>query len=473
MALARPQRKSPPYALIIFVFMWLLSTIFAVLFYMQSEKSKVQTAEAKKEIRTWVLEAEKPSYQDVVALVNDDGQRNSSVVSKLAEQIRALQARIDSTAGGESLVQSTKSLVETNGRIDVALKNVGEEATPALIQALTNMQNKVRTESARIRTLETEKTGLVSEIAKARTEYQARDEAAQKSIAETKRLLDSVQTELTSTKAEVESVLTRTSGEKETLAKKFEADLQQRNNALEKVNEGLDKSRAEVMRLRGELAKLKPRLEPTMATLPDGKIIRVTKGTNMVFLNLGKNDRIEPGMTFGVYDPEAKIADTKDKKEPTKASIEVVEVWDNESLARIQTGTAIEGDVFASPIYHRENPRKFHFVVFGDFDLDGDGIYTAVERDRMVRLVQSHGGIVDDEISTLTDFLVLGVMPSASSPAFTPNSDQAKALDATRKTEQKQFDTLVTKAKEFAIPVFNANRFLAMVGYYNNTYVRR
>ena len=94
MALARPQRKSPPYALIIFVFMWLLSTTFAVLFYMQSEKSKVQTAEAKKEIRTWVLEAEKPSYQDVVALVNDDGQRNSSVVSKLAEQIRALQARI-------------------------------------------------------------------------------------------------------------------------------------------------------------------------------------------------------------------------------------------------------------------------------------------------------------------------------------------------------------------------------------------
>ena len=38
--------------------------------------------------------------------------------------------------------------------------------------------------------------------------------------------------------------------------------------------------------------------------------------------------------------------------------------------------------------------------------------------------------------------------------------------------EQARYDELIVSARRLAIPVLNANRFLAMIGYYNTTIVR-
>jgi hypothetical protein len=44
-------------------------------------------------------------------------------------------------------------------------------------------------------------------------------------------------------------------------------------------------------------------------------------------------------------------------------------------------------------------------------------------------------------------------------------------MEAKRKEEISKYAKLQTDAKNFAIPILDANRFFAYIGYYNNTIV--
>jgi hypothetical protein len=109
--------------------------------------------------------------------------------------------------------------------------------------------------------------------------------------------------------------------------------------------------------------------------------------------------------------------------------------------------------------------------VYGEFDLDGDGITTPGEREQLIRLIQNWGGVIDDQLTSQTDFLVAGALPGSSTRVFDPGSDEDKAREAARTAEQQVYSDLVAKARDYSIPVLNSNRFLAMIGYYNTTVV--
>jgi hypothetical protein len=187
------------------------------------------------------------------------------------------------------------------------------------------------------------------------------------------------------------------------------------------------------------------------------------------------------GLTFSVHDPRIGIKGSVDALKPGsenqdvgpaagKGGIEVEEVGGTESLCRItktMPGQIIQaGDLLSNPVYQTNKNRKNHFVVFGDFDLDGDGVATAAEHDRVVHLITEWGGVIDDKLSPQTDFLVLGSTPEApnSNADMTPGSPAATAIQ-----EAKEYDTIEDDAKHDGVPILNANRFLAMVGYYNTT----
>ena len=228
--------------------------------------------------------------------------------------------------------------------------------------------------------------------------------------------------------------------------------------------------------LEEQIKGLRPDVVTASGREPDGIIARTSTDTGEeVYINLGKPDHLQPGQTLRCMTRRRAYVSRPTLKRMSKGSIEVLDVGQNQSLCRVTyavKGQAMQvGDLIANPVYHQDKNRKFHFVVTGDFDLDGDGVATAAEHDRLVRMIETWGGVIDDNVSTQTDFVVAGSRPASPSLAVV-GSDQAGGVPEARTKRQQSFDEIIDEAKHSSVPILNANRFLAMIGYYNTTVVR-
>lgn len=212
---------------------------------------------------------------------------------------------------------------------------------------------------------------------------------------------------------------------------------------------------------------------------PDGTVQHVNAAAGEVYISLTSADHIKPGMTFTVYDPRLGVRYGTDEEAKGNGTLEVTDVRADSSVCRITSTTpnhAIQqGDLISNLVYHQDKNRKFHFVVFGDFDLDGDGIATAAERDRLVSMIKSWGGQIDNDVTSQTDYIVMGARPAP--PAIVEDKSDATAtapgsIADQRDKEDTRYDQIITEGKDLGIPVLNANRFLSLIGYYNTTIVR-
>lgn len=252
----------------------------------------------------------------------------------------------------------------------------------------------------------------------------------------------------------------------------LQRDLSQGQNTLaqrdEKIRQLENQVKALTTKLQGQ------RVDPTgpIVRQEDGHIIRVP-GDNTVYIDLGQGDQIIPGMTFEVYDrftriPQLPAGDEKDSKLQGKASIEVVRVGpaSSEAIITRQTRgeTLREGDVLSNLIYDRNT--KYNFVVHGNFDLDGDKVAQAGDAEVIKRLITQWGGRVVDQVNADTDFVVVGKEPEVQALPENPTPVQI-ADNQRQQAERKAYDELLARAGELNIPILNQNRFLHLIGYYN------
>ncbi len=244
------------------------------------------------------------------------------------------------------------------------------------------------------------------------------------------------------------------------------ADLQAQIDALNGERDLLKTRNAEMSRKLGAF-ELKA---PDPATLVDGRVIDVNAADGTVFLSLGRVDRVQPGMTFEVYEtPEAiQIDDRSGTAVRGKASIQVVRVADNTSTARITRGTTsrpvVRDDVLVNAVY--QPGMKYRFLVFGKFDVDQDGRPTADESDFVRSRIREWGGeVVDGE--TLTgdlDFLVLGAQPPMPPSLPTDATDAQYRAYMEARGAREAYDKLFSDAIEAQIPILNWNRFQVLTG---------
>jgi hypothetical protein len=236
---------------------------------------------------------------------------------------------------------------------------------------------------------------------------------------------------------------------------------------------------AQIQRMAAEIARLRDRLgdrraDPNRAVLAqsDGQIVRVPGG-GVCYINLGSGDRITPGLTFEVYDKLDGIPapgdPTNDLNLPAgKASIEVVKVVGPGTaecrITRQQIGSALsEGDIIANIVYDRYVTNRF--VVFGNFNIDGNGASTPQDAEIIKRLITQWGGEMMDDINADTDFVVLGKEPVVPEK---PDSEDPLQLAQYNESlaQSDRFRALAGKAIEYRLPVLNQNRFLYLVGYF-------
>jgi len=201
--------------------------------------------------------------------------------------------------------------------------------------------------------------------------------------------------------------------------------------------------------------------------LVDGRVIGVNIQDRNVFLDLGRDDRVVLGMTFEVYADGTAIRPNASGEYPQgKATVEIISVDQTSSTARIireSVGTPIiRGDAIANAVYDRN--KVYSFAVFGNFDTDGDGIATREEAQNIRALITEWNGVVTDDITGDTDFLVLGTKPPLP-PQPKPN-DPVELIQRyllLRQTAQK-YDQLFEAAQATGIPVLNQNRLYTLTG---------
>lgn len=203
------------------------------------------------------------------------------------------------------------------------------------------------------------------------------------------------------------------------------------------------------------------------AALVDARIVGVNPTAKEVYVGVGRRQHVVLGMTFEVYNVGAIIQpDADGNYPPGKASLEVVRVDENSSLARITRETrgnpVIQGDSVANAVY---DPRKIYtFCVFGSFDTNRDGVATPQEAADIETLIRDWGGQLSDGITGSTDFLVLGERPIL--PPEPKPDDPIELIQRYLRIKQnvQKYEDLFESAKRTSIPVLNQHRLDTLTG---------
>jgi len=460
-------RTAPPYALIAFIALWVVSTILAVLFYLQWNKAQQATEDLRRSTAKVYSPNDLSSVAPGINAQNNDP-AYPTTLGKAGEIIGQLTNKL--------LGNKTASVGESLEAADNALRNAGfqtsgQQGVP-VVTALQQISSELKSKTALLsdtqKTIDNLQKQLASNNDGNMTALQARD----KTIAELRKQVDDTNTNMTKSRQEKEDAIKKAQDDIQTA--KDDADKQVRDAVLQ------------VQQLKGEVAKLQADIKELQSRLaffrggkqgtvgePDGQIVRTNPAQGDVYINLTSHDRLTPGLTFTIYDRRNGVHYGTDEEAKGKGTIEVVEAGEQVSRCRIthtEPGQSVQpGDLISNVVYNSNKDRKLRFVVFGRIDLDGDNKATMDEHDRLISLIRQWGGVVDDEVSAQTDYLILGDEPQGIAGDDTPTPGSVADV---RSKEINRYHHLISQASTLSVPILNINRFLSMIGYYGTTVVR-
>lgn len=203
-------------------------------------------------------------------------------------------------------------------------------------------------------------------------------------------------------------------------------------------------------------------------SLVDARVIGLNPTANEVFLDIGREHKVPLGLRFRVYStPEQIRPDLNTGEYPQgKGVIEVTRIEGNTVRARIieeaRGNPIVRNDVVANAVY---DPNKtYRFLVYGNFDVNQDGIATASEAGQIEALIREWGGELTNDVDGRLDFIVLGEKPNLPPPP--PAGAPVEVLNEYIRLQRiaQRYDELFQIARQTAIPVLNENRLRTLVG---------
>jgi hypothetical protein len=293
----------------------------------------------------------------------------------------------------------------------------------------------------------------------------ARDEFQQQ-VAELEQELMRLSEQQSQQMAAKDEQLARQQAEAEAVSEEL-SDLKIAQQQREREHEiVLERLRTNLKTLEDQVRELKPGgFEPyDILTKADGRVLRAIPGSDVVYINLGAEDRIRPGMTFEVFEPTGHHRpDLRGK-----ASIEVIAALETTAECRLTRRTpgrpVLEGDVVVNIAYERNRLPKF--VVLGEFDLDYDGQKEFDGAEKVAAIIRAWGGRVTDEIDETTDFVVVGTGPQLPMlPGDQPVTDVIRSLADARLEQLQEYRQDLDQARALYIPIITQNQFLFLTGY--------
>ncbi len=464
MAVVRTARSTPPWALIIFVILWVLSTTVAVLLYLHVGKAQRTAVTYSRKLNRIILPSEMQSPMIQTMLANANGEH--SVVGMLLSGIDSLESKMI----GHVSKQPIRQITSIYGPVATTLQQA-HLSDKSLVAAVAELAANVQSQQARIKHLESRLTRQRTSFSTAQTTFTDNIETISQKLKTAHEQIAKLRRQLAAANGDLASQATVFQKQISVGQQKSVRDLETQVVKSQQLKQDIASLKLIVSDLRKQLAGFKAPSEGAGAILSQaqGKIISVGPGQNQVYINLGRAQKLPIGLTFAVYNPQLGVG--SGISGGGKGSIVVTHVGNFASICRINhvhAGQSIfTGDLISNPVFQKKG-RQFHFYVYGDFAVNGNHVATAQGRLEIVRLIKKWGGVIDHSLTSQTDFLVLGAPPASPSLSSAAAAlPQNKALVDARLAEQSKYSQLAAEAQRLSVPILNANRFLAMIGYYN------
>lgn len=456
------QSNASLYSAIFFAVVFIAATVFAVVFYLKSEDNRKMYLDTQSEMEELARGREKTE-------VGQRSGRNTYLgtmldyMDKLAENVGGVSTE-DATAEVQ-FNEIMSAIDQMYNQLNSAGFNTADQSLIRVMEMLNNQRIAAMELAA---ANENALKKLQNEFDAAQEAQQASLEKMQGDLKEQKQMADAIQQKYDDLQALIDDKF----GEQiSSLTDRYENtrdSLQEAQNELLQTTAQLNQAKERLDYYQGIIESIKPQpLKEIKAFIPDGQIVSVDPATGIVILNLGSDDHVYPGLTFAVYNKNAPIP--PDGK--GKAEVEIFDVEKRISIARIKPESVdpkqsiIAEDPIANLIWDADAANTF--IVAGEFDIDGDGRRDADGKEKIKQMIIDWGGQIADSVTIKTDFVVLGTKPMVGTRPDTTSLDyDPMALDKYEETVKAAefYDTVIEKASNFSIPVFDVSRFMYFIG---------
>ena len=441
-------------SLVVFVLATVFLLVLSIVFYASGRAQKEETGNLVKAFDVYATKNERSNdtIADLVAKADSSSQSVVSYLySELEERNRILtgnkNAKLEEIrAAFRETMSANSSLALTVGTLNRGLASRQAEVDSYLSQ-LASAKSTIKSLEDELQVLSQSKA---DEVERVKSEW---EDVQNQSI----KLNSEVNTLFTSRKERGEDMRSFL----EEIIVELEEELQYSRGENAKQAGALKILRQQ--RDIGELYKTDPSL------LVDGIVIGV-ENDNRVSINRGLQDKIRLGMSFEVYDRANQLQEDSEGNMPAgKASIEVVEVGETTSFAKVKRSTPnqpiLKNNVLVNAIYDPD--YSFSFLVHGVFDADGDG-NPETTNDFVKNRIKRWGGVVVEDNGQLPgdlDFLVLGIAPREPLSKLPMGASKAMEENYNRKQARYQnYIRLLEKARDAGVPVLTANRLQILTG---------
>jgi hypothetical protein len=183
--------------------------------------------------------------------------------------------------------------------------------------------------------------------------------------------------------------------------------------------------------------------------VPDAMVKSVNARERVLYIDVGWGDNLREQQTFSVFDKGTSgIMQAR-----PKGRITVMQVVDEHlAMCRIEedslTNIIVPGDVVFTPAW--EPGRPLRFAVAGLIDITGNN---KSDLDLLKSLIDINGGVLDDEVTVQTRFLIQGEN-RAEGPEGVLTSEQ-----------QAEFERKVMTATQIGVSRLSVDRLLSLMGW--------
>lgn len=450
MARVVQRRTSPPYLLIVFVFLFLIATTLAVLGFIG--KDEAQQANNDLQQRMGKLRDEQ---------------------NELQEQLQQLVMEVTGKSQGTAseAIQASKSAYRQRDAIAEQIQSnypdIGitlDTSKSGLASEVVTLAGAVEATLGQIANLNQEINEIKSKLDEASQQVASLQETHAERLDELNAQKKTLQEELKQEQTQREQAIQQASERQSAMMAEKEKQLRERQQRIEELLVELQTTRGRLRRVETELSSLQEQVRggsAEVANQPDGRIEKLAADSDICYINIGSKDGVRQGMSFAVYSQDAQF------KNDVKGSIRVTTVSENFSECKIHEENfdmpIVVGDAIANPAFAAA--REYIFVIRGDFDLRGSGRPSDLGRKEVIEAIKRAGGNVAEEITVQTDYVVMGEEP------MKPTAPSAAADPTVQKAYQEQlkayndYQQTVERASSMKIPVLNTNRFLLLTGY--------
>ncbi len=446
--------------LIVFVALWLTSTVLLVVLYLDQEQMTRQITEYQETARKAVSSAGKSLPQWSSARPGE----GSSMVD-LVETARANTAEIavgDPNADVAGIRNGLEDLV-ARIRDNPYVQEDGGFAATNYREALDNMFGLYRTAASAREQAEQGVDELSQELEQVRTAQTQQKEAFDQQASELRDRLSKISAEYADARSTREAQIGDFEGQIQQVKDQCSEDIQAQRAETAECRDDFSELLARYQQLQDKLgeSQVSP-LPMATARQPDGVVKEAKPGDAVVYINLGRRDHLTLGLQFAVYDAlEGIPADGR-----AKARIQVVSIFEQSAecsiLEMLSNDLIMAGDLIANPIYDPDRTLKFY--VLGQFDLDGDGEPDRDGKARIENLIQEWGGKVEPNLTAQLDFVVLGGPPPAPRRAMDRDIEDDLQYQAAKRAMDEYTERVAT-AEALAIPRLTQSVLFSFLGY--------